>query len=87
MILLPHFDIPSAFRLGKTAQEFPFQGPVFFGLPHHFTAKVVKQLSKFPSPGGCGFEFHWYHNFSEGLYKIVLEILASPGYPSFAGIS
>ena len=32
MILLPHFDIPSGFRLGKIPQKFPFQGPVFFGL-------------------------------------------------------
>ena len=31
MILSPHFDIPSGFQLG-TPQEFPFQGPVFFGL-------------------------------------------------------
>merc|ERR1719166_272314 len=28
MILLPHLDIPSGFRLGKIPQEFPFQGPV-----------------------------------------------------------
>ena len=32
MILLPHFDIPYGFRLGKIPQEFPFQGPVFFDL-------------------------------------------------------
>ena len=32
MILLPNFDIPSGFQLGKIPQEFPFQGPVFFGL-------------------------------------------------------
>jgi len=32
MILLPHFDIPSGFGLGKISQEFLFQGPVFFGL-------------------------------------------------------
>ena len=32
MILLPHFDILSGFQLGKIPQEFPFQGPVFFGL-------------------------------------------------------
>ena len=30
MILLPHFDIPSGFWLGKFPQEFPFYGPVFF---------------------------------------------------------
>ena len=30
MILLPHFDIPYSFRLGKIPYEFPFQGPVFF---------------------------------------------------------
>ena len=34
MILLPHFDIPYGFRLGKIPYKFPFQGPVFFGLPH-----------------------------------------------------
>ena len=32
MILLPFFDIPSGFRLGKITEECPFQGPVFFGL-------------------------------------------------------
>ena len=30
MILLPHFDIPYGFGLGKIPQVFPFQGPVFF---------------------------------------------------------
>ena len=32
MILVPSFDIPSGFRLGKITEECPFQGPVFFGL-------------------------------------------------------
>ena len=31
MILVPSFDIPSGFRLGKITEECPFQGPVFFG--------------------------------------------------------
>ena len=30
MMLLPHFDIPCGFQLGKIPQEFPFQGQVFF---------------------------------------------------------
>ncbi len=32
MMLSSNFDIPSGFQLGKIPQEFPFQGPVFFGL-------------------------------------------------------
>ena len=32
MILVPSFDIPSGFRLGKITEECPFQGPVFFEL-------------------------------------------------------
>ena len=32
MILLPHFDNPPGFQLGKIPQEFPFQDPVFFAL-------------------------------------------------------
>ena len=32
MILVPSFDIPSGFRLGKITEECPFQGPVFFGV-------------------------------------------------------
>ena len=34
MILVPSFDIPSGFRLGKITEECPFQGPVFFDLPY-----------------------------------------------------
>ena len=30
MVLLPFFDIPSGFQLGKITEECPFQGPVFF---------------------------------------------------------
>ena len=33
MILLPHFDIPYGFGLGKIPCNLPFQGPVFFDLP------------------------------------------------------
>ena len=32
MVLLPFFDIPSGFQLGKITEECPFQGPVFFEL-------------------------------------------------------
>ena len=32
MVLLPFFDIPSGFQLGKITEECPFQGPVFFDL-------------------------------------------------------
>ena len=34
MALLPIFDTPSGFQLGKTTEECPFQGPVFFDQPH-----------------------------------------------------
>ena len=34
MVLLPFFDTPSGFQLGKITEECPFQGPVFFGLVH-----------------------------------------------------
>ena len=36
MILLPHFDIPYGFGLGKIPYDLPFQGPVFFGLVNWF---------------------------------------------------
>ena len=32
MILLPYFDIPYDFGLGKIPCDLPFQGPVFFGV-------------------------------------------------------
>ena len=34
MILLPHFDIPYGFGLGKIPCDLPFQGPVFFEYTH-----------------------------------------------------
>ena len=37
MILLPHFDIPYGFGLGKIPSDLPFQGPVFFGQLHKGT--------------------------------------------------
>ena len=36
MILLPHFDIPYGFGLGKIPYDLPFQGPVFFGLSQYW---------------------------------------------------
>ena len=41
MILLPHFDIPYGFGLGKIPYDLPFQGPVFFGLLLVFTEHHV----------------------------------------------
>ena len=48
MILLPHFDIPSGSQLRKIPQEFPFQGPVFFGLGR------VKNMDKETDRKLCG---------------------------------
>ena len=48
MILLPHFDIPYGFGLGKIPYDLPFQGPVFFGLPYLYvvSAQLVHLLSR-----------------------------------------
>ena len=43
MILLPHFDIPYGFGLGKIPYDLPFQGPVFFALD--FLISVDPQIS------------------------------------------
>ena len=42
MILVPSFDIPSGFKLGKITEECPFQGPVFFGLGKR-SSKIIKE--------------------------------------------
>ena len=41
MILVPSFDIPSGFRLGKITEECPFQGPVFFDLLHEIQSRSI----------------------------------------------
>ena len=52
MILVPSFDIPSSFRLGKITEECPFQGPVFFDSEYMKNGKYLnstwsKQASKY----------------------------------------
>ena len=46
IILLPHFDIPYGFGLGKIPYDLPFQGPVFFGLPKYTPPTQTKKLEK-----------------------------------------
>ena len=44
MVLLPFFDIPSGFQLGKITEECPFQGPVFFGFSNGFIEEIYPNL-------------------------------------------
>ena len=43
MILLPDFDIPYGFGLGKIPCDLPFQGPVFFGLVNNTKIKFFDE--------------------------------------------
>ena len=54
MILVPSFDIPSGFRLGKITEECPFQGPVFFVLinpiPTTMSSLIYRIFKKYDLP-------------------------------------